>query len=583
MLEELSIRNFALIDNLTISFEDGFSVLSGETGAGKSIIVGSLSFLFGAKTGEEVIRSGCDEAAVSAVILINENNQDALEWLIARDIARENNRVIIRRNIKNSGRSSIYIQNIPVTRTDLSEFTALLFDLHGQHNHETLLRKENHRKYLDRYASIEEEVFAFNKVFNELGVKRKSMEAILGSQRDKESRIEILSYSIDEIRRASLRQGESLELESESRRLSDYEKLITHVNAAALSFFEDEASLLSLARSTRLSLDHAASIDTELGQIAKGIENLYFELEDIAGEFRSYRSRLNYDPQRLEEIEERLALLYRLKKKYPLSSPKGPSMENDILAWMYEAEAEMEALKGYEENKDKLKNEISGLEKDLVKRAAVLSIKRTEGAKKLELGISNILSRLGMSNAVFSIVVMPKTNPASSLVCGPWGSDEIEFMISANTGEPLKELARIASGGELSRIMLAIKTVLSDSSFTERDITPETLIFDEIDTGIGGEVAIAVAEYLTQIAKRKQIFCVTHLAAIAVRADNHIKVEKKVISALNDETDRTITSVIILNSAERRQEIARMLAGDDGEAALAHADDLLAKYRGLGS
>jgi len=269
-------------------------------------------------------------------------------------------------------------------------------------------------------------------------------------------------------------------------------------------------------------------------------------------------------------------------------------MEDDILAWKTEAETEMEMLARSSENRDKLKTEISGLEKELLGRAAILSAKRKEGAEKLGQGISTILSRLGMPNARFSAAIIQKgaekTSPnekPASLVCGPWGADDVEFMISANTGEPLKELARIASGGELSRVMLAIKTILSNSASGERDSSAETLIFDEIDTGIGGEVAISVGEYLAQIGKRKQIFCVTHLAAIAVRADNHLKVEKKLISGQekgkngqNEETDRTVTSVSLLNPAKRRQEIARMLAGDDGGAALAHADDLLAKYKG---
>jgi DNA repair protein RecN (Recombination protein N) len=332
------------------------------------------------------------------------------------------------------------------------------------------------------------------------------------------------------------------------------------------------------------------------------MENLYFEIEDLAGEFRSYRNRLSYDPQRLEEVEERLALLSRFKKKYVPHKPAGPSIEDNILSWKAEAEAEMEILAGSEENRDKLKADISHLEKDLSSRAVILNVRRKEGAKKLDQGITMILSRLGMPNARFSTAVMPKTaaemqktaadmpknatDQPGVVRCGPWGADDVEFMISANAGEPLNDLARIASGGELSRVMLAIKTILSDaesgdkdSSPSSRDSTPQTLIFDEIDTGIGGEVAISVGEYLAQIGMVKQIFCVTHLATIAVQGNNHLKVEKKIISGQNEETDRTATTVSLLNYSERRQEIARMLAGDDGKAALAHADDLLAKYK----
>ena len=588
MLEELSVRNFALVDSLTLSFDDGFSVLTGETGAGKSIIVGSLSFLLGAKAGEEVIRSGCDEAGVSAVVSIKESNRDALNWLSDRDIQRDNGRIIVRRSVKSNGRGSIFIQNIPVTRTDLSEFMAFLFDLHGQHTHETLLRKETHRKYLDRFANLEEEAMAFNRIFTDLAEKRKALEASLASERDRAGRMEILRYSLDEIGRALPKPGESLELEAEAKRLGDYEKLVSQVNSAASAFFEDEASFLSLARTTRASLESAASIDADLKAMATRMESLYFEIDDLAGEFRSYRNRLSYDAERLEEVEERLALLYRFKKKYAPLKPTGLSIEDDILAWKHEAEAEMAALSGSEENRDKLKADIAGLEKDLSNRAGILSAKRKEGAGKLGQGITKILSRLGMPNARFAAAVTPKSGESpGALVCGPWGADDVEFMISANAGEPLKELARIASGGELSRVMLAIKTILSDSPSGEKYASPETLIFDEVDTGIGGEVAISVGEYLAQIGKNTQIFCVTHLATIAVRALNHLKVEKKVISGQergqNEDIDRTITRVSLLKPEERRQEIARMLAGDDGEAALAHADDLLAKYKGIGN
>jgi len=277
-----------------------------------------------------------------------------------------------------------------------------------------------------------------------------------------------------------------------------------------------------------------------------------------------------------------------MKKKYRPSPASGGggfqgdifSDEDGILAYKAEAEAEIEALSATEENRDKLKAEIGSLEKDIGSKAQALSVKRCEGAKRLSSGITGILSSLGMPNAVFSAVVGAKTaagtsgEKSASLVCGPWGADDVEFMFSANAGEPLKELARIASGGELSRVMLAIKTILCGGGQISADA--QTLVFDEIDTGIGGEVALAVGEYLAQIGRGKQIFCVTHLASIAVRADNHLRVEKQVV--MEGSTERTVTSVSLLGADERRQEIARMLAGESGKAAMAHADELLVKY-----
>jgi DNA repair protein RecN (Recombination protein N) len=569
MLEELSVHNYALIENLSLSFEGGFNVLTGETGAGKSIIVGSLSFLLGAKADVEVIRTGCDEAGVSAVVSIQKQNREAADWLKDRDIPPDEGRIIIRRTIKSSGRSSIYIQNMPVTRTDLAEFMALLFDLHGQHTHESLLRKETHRKHLDRFAGLEEETAEFNRIFLELAEHRKTLESLVNSERDRDARIEILSYAVDEITQAALKSGESRELENEAARLGDFEKLAGHINAAASALFDDEPSVLSLARRTRAALENAAGIDGGLTPLHKRMEDLYYEAEDLSEEFRAYRDKLTYEPNRLEEVEERLALLYRLKKKY------GPD-EDAVLSYREKAQAEIESLRGILENREKLKGEIAALERDIASRAAVLREKRTAAAKKLGAGITEILSHLGMPHARFAVAVAAKGQSSGGLVCGPWGGDDVEFLISANAGEPLKDLSRIASGGELSRVMLAIKTVLSGADASD---SPETLVFDEIDTGIGGEVALAVGEYLAKIGDLKQIFCVTHLASIAVRADNHLKVEKRSHGEKSGSgTGRTVTLVSWLRSEERRNEIARMLAGDSGAAALAHADALLAKY-----
>jgi DNA repair protein RecN (Recombination protein N) len=309
MLEELVIRNYALIDSISLSFRSGFNVLSGETGAGKSIIVGSLSFLMGGKVDADVIRSGTEEASVSAVVSINKDNAEVMEWLKSRDIQSEEDTVIVRRNIKTTGRSSIFIQETPVTRADLAVFMSLLFDLHGQHNHESLLHKENHRRYLDRFAGIEEEVQAYSKLFMELAEKRKALEASFSNARDREARLEILRYAVDEITAAAPRSGELRELENEAQKLSDFEKLAGHVHSAADFLFDGEESVLGLARRARNSLDSACAIDSSLAALQRRLEDLYYEAEDIAGEFRSYRDGLSYDPQRQEAVDERLSLL----------------------------------------------------------------------------------------------------------------------------------------------------------------------------------------------------------------------------------------------------------------------------------
>ncbi|MDR2377043.1 MAG: DNA repair protein RecN [Treponema sp.] len=580
MLEELSIRNYALIENLTLSFGGGFNVFTGETGAGKSIVVGSLSFLMGAKAEADVIRTGTEEAGVSAVVSLHPCNRDAREWLEGRDITPEEDRIIVRRSMKNTGRGSIFIQNIPVTRNDLAEFMALLFDLHGQHNHESLLRKENHRRYLDHFAGLEEEAAAFNRAFLELSGKKKALEDMVNSEQDRDTRLELLRYAVEEIDTAAPRAGESRELENEAQKLGDFERLAAQVNAAAAALYDNEDSLLSMGRRARSALDAAGAIDASLEPVQKRLDDLYFEAEDLAEEFRSYREALSYDPGRMEEVEERLALLHRLKKKYVSEAlaRSVPDPEEGVLAYKSQAEEEIADLSGIEMNRENIKAEIAALEKDIGARSVSLGTKRKAAALVLGRGITEILCRLGMPNARFSPVIRPKGQ--TGLVLGPWGAEDVEFFISANTGEPLKDLSRIASGGELSRVMLAIKTVLASADIQGGDVSQETLIFDEVDTGIGGEVALSVGEYLVKTAGRKQIFCVTHLASIAVRADNHYKVEKLIKASKEGggNGDRTVTTVKVLGQHEKRREIARMLSGDAGNAALAHADDLLAKY-----
>ncbi|MDR1955558.1 MAG: DNA repair protein RecN [Treponema sp.] len=553
MLEELHVRDFALIDALSLRFERGFNVLTGETGAGKSILVGSLSFLLGAKADSGVIRTGALEASVSAVVSLGAGQREALGWLNERDIRPEDDRLIIRRTIKTSGRGAIYIQQAPVTRGDLAEVMALLFDLHGQHTHESLLKKETHRRYLDRFAGLEEAAAGFNRVFLALADKKKALDRAAGLARDREVRLELLRYGVEEITRVAPKPGEIQELEAEARRLGDFEKLAGSLQSLGALLCDEDRSCLSLTRRIRAAAESAAAIDQGFVFLAQRLDDWYYETADLAETFRAYREGVSYDPGRLEAVEERLARLYRLKKKYG-------GDEDAVLAYREQALAEIEAGAEAEADEAELVAAITALEEELASRSQALSARRITAAQDLESRISGILGRLGMSQARFSVAVV------SGIALGPWGADTVEFFISPNAGEPLKELVRIASGGELSRIMLAIKTVLSDAD------PLETLVFDEIDTGIGGEVALSVGEYLAKVGQRKQILCVTHLASIAVRAYNHLKIVKK------READRTVTEVFVLGPGERRQEIARMLAGDAGAVALAHADALLAKY-----
>ena len=646
MLLELSVRNYALIDSLSVSFESGLNIITGETGAGKSIIVGAISFLLGAKADADVIRGGCDEASVSARLSVSGANVELAAWLAGREIEPEDGELLVRRHLKRNGRNSIFMQNAPVTRGDLAECMAMLFDIHGQHAHESLLRPASHRKYLDHFAGLEPEALEFNDIFRELSAKRKLLENSAVSAKEREARKELLSYAIDEIEKAALKSGESRELEAESGKLASFEKLAGCIENACEAFCDSEAAALPLVRRANNALENAAALDSGLSALDGRLSDLYYEAEDIAQELKSYRESLSFDPQRLEYVEERLALINKLKKKYGAAPARAGAAgvsanfkdatfqeaeqqaaalpEDAILAYKTAAEAELEGLSSTEENKEILQNEIAALEKTIYEQARALSAKRSKAGAELSARITAILRHLGMPAAAFSVSLEQKSGRqaasgggaaagGAAFVIGPYGADDVEFLFTANKGETARELARIASGGELSRVMLAIKTALtvsggladdgldaygaaqtadgggaggeSELPFTggrggtagggvaaDGNEDAETLIFDEIDTGIGGEVAGAVGAYLAKIGGIKQIFCVTHLAVIAARAHNHLKVEK------HQQNDRTITQMRTLNGAERRQEIARMLSGNASEAALVHAEELLRKY-----
>ncbi|MDR1868241.1 MAG: DNA repair protein RecN [Treponema sp.] len=551
MLHELTIRNYALIDSLSLSFQKGFTVLSGETGAGKSIIVGALSFLLGAKTDATVVRAGSESAVVQAVISVQPHSE-AYRWLEGKNIELEKTMLTVRRTMRNSGRGSIFIQNVRVSRSDLAECMRLLFDIHGQQNHESLVYRNAHRVYVDQYAGIEGDVEAYRRLFNQYNAKKQRIETVRVERQTQEAHVEMLQYAIDEIDSTAPRIGEIKELEAEAKKLADFERLAEYVKYACDLLFDTEESVVHTSRKICALLEVAATIDEHLEPLRSRTNDWYYEMEDLSTELHVYRDTLHYEPGRLNVVEERLSQLFRLKKKYG-------SDEESILAYREKSVRELEHISQTVENLVDLHKEIDSIDRLLDVKAEELSLKRQKAALDLSQKINAILGELGMPETRFCAVVHRINRNVH-------GIDAVDFFISANHGEPLRELAQIASGGELSRIMLAIKTVLSVTD------TRETLIFDEIDTGIGGVVANAVGEYLEKIAQHKQIFCVTHVASIAVRANNHFKVGKK------DEHGRTVTRVLLLDKENRRAEIARMLSGDSGDIALAHAAALLERY-----
>ncbi|PIE97991.1 MAG: DNA repair protein RecN [Treponema sp.] len=560
MLESLSVKNIALIESLTVDFEAGFNVLSGETGAGKSIIIGALSILLGVKVSSDIIREGSSEGVVSGSFVISPKNQSALDWLFEHGVEVDEGRVLLRRLVKQNGRSSAWIQNVPVSRPELQEFTSHLVDLHGQHDHQSLFKINEHRKLLDCFAGIESEVQEYTACYNLLTSKRKEIESLNISEKERIERTDYLNYAIEEIDKANLKEGEDEELELEAKRLDDYEKLFASLQSADDMLVGENGGATSLMKRAVSELAFIKDSDKKLELLYDRLESAYYEIEDVAGELSSYLSRLTFDPERLDEIQERLAYISKLKKKY------GSNIK-DIFAYKQKAEQEFETLTKSETSKVELEKRISELEMEILKRGKNISQKRLDAALILQGKVEAVLKNLGMGKTKFAVQVKGKQIEDRKQTAGPYGFDNIEFLISPNLGEPLKPLVKIASGGELSRVMLALKTVLVT------DNSASTLIFDEIDTGIGGEVALGVAGHMKKLSEKKQILCVTHLAVIASHADNQIKIEKRI------DGNKTKTFALTVKDRIRVEEIARMLSGDeDSSASIAHAEELLAKY-----
>lgn len=561
MLEDVSIKDFALIHSAVLEFNTGFTVLSGETGAGKSILIGAISFLLGGKAGPEVIRDGCQEARVSGTIHIPQTYIQALSWLSDHGIQTDEGRVLLRRIIREGGKAAAWIQDVPVTKTELADFTSFFVDIHGQHEHQSLMKVSEHRRFLDSYAGLTSEVSEFSQLYTELVEKRELIARMNTSDTRRKQEIEMLEFAVEEISSAQLKPYEDEELEREEARLSQYEKLSEDIETLSTMLSSSDSAVVAVLKKLRSVSDHAVSLDKSLEPLSARIENVFYELSDIADEVRTYKQSLVYDPSRLEQVQERLALLFKLKKKYA-DNQNAPVSQ--ILEYCEKAKQQLLELSGWETNKAGLMKEIQERERVVLERALKISTSRKKSGVVMAENVERVLSVLGMRGTKFNVSITEKESSDIVQRCGPYGMDNIEFLISANEGSALRPLAKIASGGEISRVMLALKTILASSD----DVS--TLIFDEIDTGIGGEVSVSVGKHLKHLAQNKQILCITHLASIAVYADTQIRIEKESIDG------NTFTRIKPISGLEREEEIARMLSGDAvSEASMMHARSLL--------
>ena len=556
MLQSLRVWNFALLEEVAVEFGAGLNILTGETGAGKSILIDALGAILGQRVSSDAIRSGADALRVEAVFSLEESDAELRALLADQEIEYEDELIILRK-IARTGKGSILVNGSHVTLTFLKKLAPHLVDIHGQNENLALLREDAQRNLLEGGDSdLCTRLAAYAQVYADWKEKTRLREERAEEIEDIGERLELLRWQEKEIAEAELTVGEDEELETEIRRLSHAERLVENAAEAANLLSEDGeeglAVLSALARVTH-ALDEVARYDDALANAQNMIEEAYISLQEASYEVRDYLDSVDADPARLDRIQTRMDVIDRLKKKYGGTIPA-------VLDRLSSVRSELESADNYDMDMAQLDKEIGTLHKQLKNLAAELTARRQEVGAALSADIARELQGLGMAKARFRIVVTPAEKYTSR------GADSLAMLFSANVGEEEKHLEKIASGGELSRIALAIKSIVA-----ARDTGGTSMVFDEIDTGIGGRTAQMVAERIAFVAHYKQVLCITHLPQIACMADNHLYIAKRV------KGDTTVTQVTALSDEERVREIARMASGDDvTEAALANAREMLA-------
>ena len=555
MLEHLHIRNAALIKESEISFGDGLNILTGETGAGKSMIIDSLQFALGGRAGKDFLRHGEKQAAVEALFSVQ--SQALTEKLAENGIApEEDGTLLITRTLSETGKSVCRINGSTVTVGMLKEIAEDMIDIYGQHEHQSLLNPAKHIRLLDRFcgAGFGEAMEEYKNSWQRLKELEKQLAILIGNESQREQRMDMLRFQKEEIEAAALQEGEEEALLERKKRLSSMEKLMRLTGESVTLLYDGDDRVPSACDQlgdALAKLQEAAEYDVALSPLADALADGYAAVEDCARELKREAERQETDPEELERIEERLQLFYKLKRKY------GGSIEA-VLDFYEKAVQELDFLSNSSEKAAELSAEKAAEEKRLSALAETLTARRKATAEQVEEQIEAALHDMEMKHARFHIQMDEKADWGSD------GKDKVEFLISANAGEPLKPLAKIASGGEMSRVMLALKTVLVDADEIG------TFIFDEIDTGVSGRTARKVGEKMRFLGGKRQILCITHLPQIAAMADNHFLIEKE------SDAGETVTRVTALDEEGAVREVARLM-NDVTETTLAAARELLAE------
>lgn len=551
MIQELTVQDFAIISNLTIPFKEGMTVLTGETGAGKSIIIDAMGLIVGGRGSADYIRDGAERCRIEGSFFVSDNEKVAT-FLEDNGIEPADGQLVIQREIYRTGRNNCRINGQLVTTKTLREIGPFIVDIHGQNEHQELMQVQNHLRLLDQYApsDVKELKEMYQEKYQKYDELKHKVTHLLNNEKEFVQRMDMLTFQYKEIETAQLVVGEEESLIEERRRLVNFQKIMDSLNKAYQYLDNEEINAVSLSGAAMTEMEQIESIDTEYAETTELLRTAYYSLQEATGRINTSLEQLEMDDERLIVIDNRLDIIRQLKRKY------GETVE-EVLAYFEEITQELESQLDTTTDVTKLQEQLIEMEQELQGIALKLSEKRHQVAKVLEENIMSQLASLYMEQAVFEVAFMQTDLTIN-------GIDKAEFYLSTNVGESLKPLTKIVSGGELSRIMLALKTIFS----TTQSIT--SIVFDEVDTGVSGRVAQAIAEKIHQIGSHSQVLCITHLPQVAAIADTQYFIRKLV------KDNRTQTQVSELADSERVNEIARMLSGADvTELTKEHAKELL--------
>lgn len=550
MLAELIIHNFAIVEELHVQFQPGFNVLTGETGAGKSIIIDAVNLLLGGRARGEVIRTGTEEARVEAIFDIGAN--PLLRQQLRQAELDDGEELVVRRILSRSGKNRIFVNGTPLSLNQLRQLTPLLVNIYGQHEHQGLQQVETHLPLLDHFAGCQNALENYRATHRNYTDIAQQLEQLELNERSRQQRLDILNFQRQEIAGAELEVGEDDELEQERKLLHHAGYLATASQGGYATLYAESGAVAEQLTKVIAALNRQREIDPLLGELSDTLNSALLSVEDVAMQLRDYAQKLRFEPERQQQVEDRLAQLTKLKRKY------APTLA-ELLDYLQQIDTELDSLQNLDEKRAQLHLSLAKAETEVRAAGRLLSEKRQAATKKLEQAVEAELSGLAMPRARFEV----RLQTLSQL--GPDGLERGEFYLAANPGELAQPLARIASGGELSRIMLALRR-----SIPEGD-SVRTLIFDEVDAGIGGEAATAVGEKICRLGESLQVLCVTHLPQVAAFGHHHFVVEKQ------QSDNRTRTRLVLLTGEARTREMARMLGGAQiSERTLEHARELLA-------